>query len=94
MKEDTIDIELPAERSEGITRECHMSQELFQNARQTMGELRDFMRETGVSWEVLQQNIDRARRPATAVERAIDRMDDYTVGLGRSLHDKPSNIRN
>lgn len=93
MKEDTIDIELPGDTPEGGARECRMSLELFQNARMTMGEIRDFMRETGISWDFIMEAVERAGHPANAIERALDSMDDYTTGLGRSLHDKPSNIR-
>lgn len=92
MNKDIIDIKLPAESPDEDIRECHMSQELFQNASRTMGELRDFMRETGVSWDVLQQNIERARPPHSAIEKALARMDDYSTGIGRSLYDKQSNI--
>ncbi|MDE5850336.1 MAG: hypothetical protein K2H38_09360 [Muribaculaceae bacterium] len=92
MKEDTIDFKLPAENPEETSRECHMSIELFQNARQTMGELRDLVRETGISWDFLSQQIERAQHPSSPVDKALDRMDDYSTGLGKTLHDKDSNI--
>ena len=92
MKEDTIDFELPAENPEETSRECHMSLELFQNARQTMGELRDWMRETGISWDCLKTQIERAQPLSSPVDKALDRMDDYSTGLGKTLHDKDSNI--
>ena len=89
MKEDTIDIELPAERSEGTPRGCQMSQELFQNASQTMGELRDWMRATGVSWDCLSHQMELARHTPSPLDKALD---NYSTGLGKTLSDKPSNV--
>ena len=93
MKEKTIDLELPSGSPENTARECHMSLELYQNARQTMGELRDFMRETGMSWEFVRSQIERSQTAATPVDKILDRLDDYSTGLGKSLHDKESNVR-
>lgn len=93
MKEKTIELDLPSGSTEDIGRECHMSLELYQNARQTMGELRDFMRETGMSWEFIQSQIERSKTSVNTVERLLDRLDDYSTGLGKSLHDKNSNVR-
>ncbi|MDE6291059.1 MAG: hypothetical protein K2M16_05965 [Muribaculaceae bacterium] len=93
MNQDTIDFKLPAESPEETSRECHMSQELFQNARQTMGELRDWMRATGVSWDFLREISMEATASASPLDKALRRMDEYSTGPGRSLHDKPSNIR-
>ena len=92
MNENTINFELPAENPEDASRECHMSLELFQNASRTMGELRDFVRETGISWDFLRQQIDRARQKPSPIDKALDSMDEYSTGLGRSLHDKASNV--
>ena len=92
MNEDTIDFKLPPDMPEDGARECHMSRELFQNARMTMGEIRDFLRESGVSWEFIRHQIDEAEHSLSPVEKAIRRLDDYSTGLGRSLDDKPSNI--
>lgn len=89
MNEDIIDIKLPAERPEEDMRDCHMSQELFQNASQTMGELRDWMRETGISWDCLHHHIERAQHVSSPIEKALD---NYSTGLGKTLNDKPSNI--
>ena len=93
MKEKTIDLELPSGSPEDTERECHMSLELYQNARQTMGELRDVIRQTGMSWDFIQSQIERSQPTDTPVERILDRLDDYSTGLGKSLHDKKSNVR-
>lgn len=93
MKEKTIELDLPSGSMKNTGRECLMSLELYQNARQTMGELRDFMRETGMSWEFIQSQIERSKTPANTMERLLDRLDDYSTGLGKSLHDKNSNVR-
>ena len=92
MKTDTIDFNLPPERPESLPRDCHMSQELFQNARQTMGELRDLIRESGVSWDFIRSQIEMASKHGSPIDKALARMDDYTTGTANSLHDKPSNI--
>lgn len=92
MNEDTIDFRLPPENPEENSRECHMSLELFQNASQTMGEIRDWMRETGVSWDFICHHIERAQRMPSSIDKALDNMDEYTTGLGRSLRDKDSNV--
>ncbi len=92
MTEDIIDIKLPAENPEE-TRDCHMSQELFQNARQTMGEIRDFLRESGVSWDFIRKSIEERQQADSPLNKALQRMDDYSTGPAHSLHDKPSNIQ-
>ena len=89
MNEDTIDIKLPAERPEEDMRNCRMSQQLFQNASQTMGELRDWMRETGISWDCLCHQIERAKHGSSTIDKVLD---DYSTGLGKTLSDKPSNV--
>ncbi len=69
-----------------------MSIELFQNARQTMGELRDFLRTTGISWDFIQHQIDLANQPHSPIDHALDSMNPYSTGPGKSLHDLPSNV--
>lgn len=93
MTEDTIDIELPAENTEEMNRECHMSIDFFQNASQTIGELRDLMRASGLSWEAIQTQIDRTQPQSSSVGRMLDSLDEYSTGIGNSLLDKQSNLR-
>lgn len=69
-----------------------MSTELYQNARQTMGELRDFMRATGISWDFIQHQIDIANHPKSSIDKTIQKMDPYSTGPGKSLRDLPSNV--
>lgn len=78
--------------SEGSFSECRMSVELFQNARQTMGELRDIMRMAGFSWDFIQHEIDLANHPNSPVGKALDSIDPYSTGIGNSLRDLPSNV--
>ena len=92
MKDDIIDFPLPSDIPEGPPRECRMSLELYQNARQTMGEIRDFLRESGMSWDFIQSQIERSKTPGTPLGRALQRLDDYSTGPGRSLQDKESNV--
>lgn len=79
-------------QKEGKCEECTMSLELFQNARMTMGELRDLAREGGFSWEFLQRQIEDAQRSPSTLDKIHAKMDDYSTGPGRSLHDKSSNF--
>ena len=88
----TVDLDLPAECPEAQERECRMSAELYQNARQTMGELRDMMRETGISWDYISRQIDEARQSTSAVGKAFRQTDEYSTGIGKNLYDKPRNI--
>lgn len=92
MKENTVDMELTGEDGEDSNRECRMSVELYQNARQTMGELRDLMRETGMSWDFIEHQIGEANRKPSALDKALRQMDDYTTGAGKTLRDKPKNV--
>ena len=92
MRKDTIDMELPSEGPEELPRDCRMSLELYQNARQTMGELRDLLRSTGMSWDFIQTQIDAAQTPPSPIDKALGRMDDYSTGPGRSLEGKPRNV--
>lgn len=92
MKESTVKIELPSENPEEMPRECHMSIDLYQNARMTMGELRDMVREGVFSWEFLEYVIGQSRRPLTPIDKALQKLDDYTTGIGKTLHDKPCNV--
>ena len=87
-----INVSLRSENPEDVPRDCSMSLDLYQNARLTMGELRDIMRRLGISWEFLQSQIDRASRPASPLEKAYRAMDPYSTGPGKSLRDLPSNI--
>ena len=91
-KEDTISINLPGETLQGERRKCNMSIDLYQNACLTMGELRDLMRATGISWEFIQHEIDRANSRRTGIEKVMDSMDPYMTGPGRSLKDLPRNV--
>ena len=92
MRTRLVHVPLPAANCEDIGRECEMSIELYQNVRQTMGELRDIMRETGISWDFIQYQIEMASHSKSPLDRAIDTMDPYTTGPGRTLRDLPSNI--
>ena len=92
MNEDTIDFELPSATPEEAPRDCHMSIELFQNARMTMGELRDFMREAGISWDFIRQKIEEAQHAPSPLDRTLRHLDDYSTGIGKSLHDKERNV--
>lgn len=86
-------IEKRNERTEErISGDCTMSLELFQNARMTMGELRDLAREGGFSWEFLQRQIEDAQHSPSPLDKIHAKMDDYSTGPGRSLHDKSSNF--
>lgn len=90
--DNTVKIALPSVNLEDHPRECLMSIDLFQNARMTMGELRDLVREGVLSWEFLDYHIRFANTPRSAIDRTLDKMDDYTVGVGKTLHDKPTNV--
>ena len=79
-------------QEEGKCEEYTMSLELFQNARMTMGELRDLAREGGFSWEFLQRQIEDAQHSPSPLDKIHAKMDDYSTGPGRSLHDKSSNF--
>ena len=92
MKKDTIDFELPAETPDDMPRDCHMSQELFQNASLTMGELRDFIRESGVSWDFISAQIEQSQHAPSPLQRALNRIDEYSTGIANSLENKPSNV--
>lgn len=92
MKTDTIKFTLPPEGPTETPHECQMSIDLFQNARQTMGELRDFIRHSGLSWDFIQSQIDRSKPSPSPIHKALSRMDEYATGPGRSLHDLPSNV--
>lgn len=92
MNENIIDIRLPAESPLESSRECHMSLEFFQNASRTMGELRDLMRETGISWDFIRHHIELAQHKSSPIVKALDSMDEYSTGLGKHLYDKDSNI--
>ena len=92
MNRNLIKLNLLHDESSEASRECHMSIDLYQNARTTMGELRDMMRETGISWNYIQQQIDRASHPLTGVEKALDSMDPYTTAPGNTLRDLPRNV--
>ncbi len=85
--------ELPLPSShQDFPRSCQMSAELFQNARQTMGELRDILRASGVSWDFIQHQVDLAAQAQSPIEKALGSMDPYSTGPGHSLRDLPSNI--
>lgn len=92
MNYELINLSLPSATPMDAPRTCQMSTELFQNARQTMGELRDLLRYTGLSWDFIQHEIDRTKNPNSPIDRALTSMDPYTTGPGRSLRDLPSNI--
>lgn len=92
MKDNTIHINLHASDDLNISRDCKMSVELFQNASLTMGELRDMMRETGVSWEFIQHLIDEANHKPSPVDKAFRKMEDYQTGPGQTLRNKPKNV--
>ncbi len=92
MKNELIHISLSQDSGYESQRECAMSVELFQNARQTMGELRDIMRELHISWDFIQYQIDLANHPKSTLDKIIQSMDDYSTGPGKSLKDLPSNV--
>ncbi|MDE6650101.1 MAG: hypothetical protein K2K45_09255 [Muribaculaceae bacterium] len=92
MNRKLIKVPLSPENPEELPRECTMSVELFQNARMTMGELRDLMRQTGISWDFIQYQIDLANHPSSPLDKVFRTMDPYTTGPGRSLRDLPSNV--
>lgn len=92
MKQELIHITIPPTNPEEMPRDCRMSIDLYQNARQTMGELRDLMRCLGISWDFIQHEIDRANHPKSAIDKAMDAMDEYSTGPGKSLRNLPSNI--
>ena len=73
-------------------RECQMSLDFYQNARMTMGELRDMVRAGVFSWDFIEHHIREAQRPKDAVEKSLQKFDDYSTGIGKTLHDKPSNV--
>ena len=91
-KDDIVDVWLPDDDTAENCRACHMSVELYQNARQTMGELRDMMRTEGISWDFLRYWIEEGQKEMTPIVKAINSMDEYSTGIGRSLHDKGSNV--
>ncbi len=91
MKNELICMPLKGDQA-GNPRACQMSIELFQNARQTMGELRDFLREAGISWDFIQHQIDLANRPSSPLDKALESMNPYTTGSANSLHDLPHNV--
>lgn len=90
--ENTVKFELPSGNSSGQTRECEMSLDFYQNARMTMGELRDMVRAGVFSWDFLEHHIREAQRPRSSIDKALDKLDDYSTGIGKTLHDKPSNV--
>ncbi|MDE6479160.1 MAG: hypothetical protein K2L45_02735 [Muribaculaceae bacterium] len=92
MKNELVKLSLPSENPEKISSDCQMSVELFQNARQTMGELHDIMRQTGISWDFIRHEIDLANRRLSPLDKALQSMDPYTTGPGKSLQGLPSNI--
>ncbi|MDE5840345.1 MAG: hypothetical protein K2H49_05440 [Muribaculaceae bacterium] len=92
MERKLVKVSLPPENPEELPRECRMSVELFQNARMTMGELRDLMRQIGISWDFIQFQIDFANRPSSPLDKALRTMDPYATGPGRSLRDLPPNV--
>lgn len=92
MKREITECRMPGEKAGTRNANGKMSEELWQNARQTIGELRDLMRETGITWEFISREIERASHKPTGVERAMERMDPYSTGPGKSLNGLPRNI--
>lgn len=92
MNSELIHLYLPSESIGETPRECHMSEELFRNARMTMGELRDFLSHTGISWDFILHQVELADRPLSPLDKALRSMDPYTTGPGKSLRDLPSNV--
>ena len=92
MKNELIKINLPSDIPGEASHECCMSVDLYENARMTMGELRDTMRQLGISWEFIRQQIEIANSHSSPVDKALDSMDEYSTGPGKSLRDLPSNI--
>ncbi len=91
-KNDLIKVSLPCEAHEHTPRECVMSVSLYENARQTVGELRDFLRFSGLSWDFFQQQIDLANRQKSPLEKALKSMDAYSTGIGKALDGLPHNV--
>ncbi len=92
MNFELLHLPLPDEHPDGLPRDCRMSVELYQNARSTMGELRDIMRQLGLSWNFIRYQIDKAEHRESPLEKALRSMDPYTIGPGRSLRELPSNV--
>ncbi len=92
MKSELIRLSLSRDEDKEKLRECTMSIEFFQNARQTMGELRDLMGGLKISWDFIQSQIDLATCPKSPIDKALQSMDNYTTGPGKSLKDLPSNV--
>lgn len=92
MDFELINVSLPSESPEERARDCQISGELFRNACQTMGELRDILRETGISWDFIRHEIDRANHRSSPLDKVSQSMDPYTTGPGKSLQGLPSNI--
>ncbi len=89
--DDTLHFLLPAEEPAGEERVCRMSPELFQNARQTMGELRDMMREQHFSWDFIKYQIEAAQSAPSPLDKALRQMDDYSIGIGKHIQGTPKN---
>lgn len=92
MKNELVSLSLRSYHQEDMSEKCIMSVELFQNARQTMGELRDLMHETGISWDFISHEIEYANHRLSPVNKVLQSMDPYTTGLGKSLQGLSSNI--
>ncbi len=92
MQQRLQNVALPGSDSQEIPRECHMSADLYQNACQTMGELRDILRASGMSWEFIQHQIDLANHRVSAIDDVFLSFDEYSTGLGKNLRDLPSNV--
>lgn len=92
MENKLVRLSLSSDNYADMPRDCLMSIDLYQNACMTMGELRDLMRQLGISWDFIKHQIDRANRPVSPLARALDSMDEYSTGTGHSLRDLPSNI--
>lgn len=88
----SIRMSLPSENPHESPRDCRMSLDFYQNARMTMGELRDLVRARVFSWDFLEYHIREAQRPRSSIDKALDKLDDYSIGIGKTLHDKPSNV--
>ncbi|MDE6023524.1 MAG: hypothetical protein K2G13_08495 [Muribaculaceae bacterium] len=90
--EKSVRMNLLVENPQEKPRACQMSLEFYQNARMTMGELRDMVRAGIFSWDFLEHHIREAQRPKGVVENSLQKFDDYSIGLGKTLHDKPINV--